>query len=354
MVGPGLQCLGGMARVIEALEDYLHSVGIEVIPIDTGARNAKSQGLRMPLERVRRLFEFTDAAQRVALSRPSLLHCHSGSLWTLMGTGLVVLAARIAGKRVVLTLHGGSYSRRMIVTSLRGWPLRLVLRLPTNVTSTSPELAEIATAVRDVPALYIPNALPSIVRRDDAVGPVPDDVRAFMATHTPNVVFVGAMLKNYGALVLVNALAIVRESFPRVGCVLIAYKAEDARYAAEVQRAIRDHDMTDSFMTPRTLPSVSAVVASSDLMARPCYPDANSIAVSEALALGVRVVASRVLSRPPSVTTFEPWNVADLAASMLACLAAPRPSSDTLSVHRDGTRSMRTYLTTYMKTMGVQ
>jgi glycosyltransferase involved in cell wall biosynthesis len=338
-----------MARVVEALAQYLGRVGVEAIVMNTGS--GRADGTKP--DRLTRLAQFIVLAHRVAHSKLRLVHCHSGSPLNLLGHGLVILVAKGKGKSIVLTLHGGSLSPRMVSGALRGWPLRTILRSPESVTSTSPELAAFATEVRGEEVTFIPNVLPEVVPAGAAAVPLPADVEAFIATHSPVVVFVGAMLENYAPLLLVEAMKLVRKHLPSAGCLLIAYKLSDLAYSERVVRAIDKQHMSDVFLIPRGLPSVLAAVAACDLMVRPCYPDADSIAVGEALALGIRVVASRVASRPPSVVTFEPGNAADFACKMLETLALPAPERVEPGNRETRDESMRAYLDVYVKSLGL-
>jgi glycosyltransferase involved in cell wall biosynthesis len=133
----------------------------------------------------------------------------------------------------------------------------------------------------------------------------------------------GAMQPIYGVDVLLGALERIRRTYPEVGAIIIAYKSEDPAYREEIDGLVASLSLERAVLFPQYLPDVSAVVAQADVSVRPCHQDGDSMAVREALALGVPVVASRVGFRPEGTVLFEPGDSADLAEKLLKVFSGP-------------------------------
>jgi glycosyltransferase involved in cell wall biosynthesis len=68
-----------------------------------------------------------------------------------------------------------------------------------------------------------------------------------------------------------------------------------------------------------------AVIEASDVFVRPTLVDGDAVSVREAIALGRRVVATQVGTRPASVTLCAPADADDLARALTTSLAGPLP-----------------------------
>src|SRR5438132_1391412 len=79
-------------------------------------------------------------------------------------------------------------------------------------------------------------------------------------------------------------------------------------------------------------PTLLAVMQTLDVFVRPTYFDGDAGSVREALALGVRVVASETDSRPQGVWRFPCGDADALAAAIDAALARPAPRIDSTSL----------------------
>jgi glycosyltransferase involved in cell wall biosynthesis len=95
----------------------------------------------------------------------------------------------------------------------------------------------------------------------------------------------------------------------------------------QVVRALDARGLGDRVLALGELPARTAlaVVAASDLFVRPTRADGDSLAVREARALGIRVVASDAAARPPGTALFATGDWRSLARAVKRALAAPPP-----------------------------
>jgi glycosyltransferase involved in cell wall biosynthesis len=152
---------------------------------------------------------------------------------------------------------------------------------------------------------------------------LPPEIDAWMASRRPLLSTALFFRPEYGLDVLIDALARLRPRYPSIGCALMGSgDPEEARTLIRrrgLHGAVRllgdlDHD------------ACLAVMARSDVFVRPTRADGDSISVREALALGVRTVASHVGSRPSGVHLFAAGNVDGLVHAVERALEGPEPT----------------------------
>jgi glycosyltransferase involved in cell wall biosynthesis len=170
---------------------------------------------------------------------------------------------------------------------------------------------------------FIPNALSYLSRESEEPTNVPDYVSEFIARHRPIIVLVGAMERVHGIDSLIWALSILKPAYPEFGAILIAYKSVNTAYRSEVDDLVDALDLRETVLVPDSLPDVLAVVRMANVFVRPTRSDGDSIAVREALALGVPVVASQVGYRPDGVILFPAGDYRQLAAAISHALSFP-------------------------------
>jgi glycogen synthase len=126
----------------------------------------------------------------------------------------------------------------------------------------------------------------------------------------------------YGVELLIQALGMLAEKFPHIGCAIMGSGAGEERLkqlAAEsgvADRLIWLGDLKHS--------ECLSIVKLSNLFVRPTLADGDSLSVREALMLGIPVVASNVGHRPASALLFKCGDAADLATNCATALENPR------------------------------
>ncbi len=298
MVGPYPPVIGGTAAMLSRLVPALEEAGVACRVLNTGVGDRQG-GIR---ERTRRLIFFKFLGLRTALAREKTIHCHAVNFANLMGNSLVLAACRLTGKRSVLTLHAGD----LLVKLGKGRSRflgRIILKLAHVVTTVTPELEERCRELGVSRVMFIPNDLLYTPHGSEGCE-LPAKVAAFIADHEPVVTLVGAMNPPYGIDVFLRAVAAGRSEMPHMGGLIIAFKSNQTSYTQDISRLITNLDLIEQVLIPEPFPNVAEALRRSDIFVRPTLSDGDSIAVREALTLGLPVIASDTGFRPGGVVVF--------------------------------------------------
>ena len=126
----------------------------------------------------------------------------------------------------------------------------------------------------------------------------------------------------YGLDLLVEMMRrLVADRGLDVGLVFLMPNTGDDAYFEEIQGWIRTAGLSDRWLfvtEPRD--ESSSLWKITDVVVRATNTDGNSVSVLEALSLGVPVVASDCVERPPGATLFGTRNVDDLTERVAAVL----------------------------------
>lgn len=317
IVGPWPPVIGGTAAMLKRLVPALEEAGASCRVFNTGVGDRQG-GFG---ERLRRMFVFVGLAWRVLRSPEQVVHCHAVNFANLVGHGFVLAASRLGGKASVLTLHAGDLEEKLQAGGTRRLGA-FVLRLARTVTTVTPALATLAGDLGCADAEFIPNALRYVPHGGDATE-LPDEVSSFLEDHDPVAVLVGAMGPPYGIDTLLRAAAELRTTHPSFGALVIAFKSSDTVYGEHIASLCDELDLAGTALLPAEFPNVAEALRRSDVFVRPTLSDGDSIAVREAITLGLPVVASDVGHRPEGVVLFPVGDHAALADAIRSALAAP-------------------------------
>ncbi len=127
----------------------------------------------------------------------------------------------------------------------------------------------------------------------------------------------------YGAAVILDAFALVRDRHPSAGLAVYGPGTRTPALAAAA-RARGLHGAVHHLGELERRRAL-AVVAAADLFVRPTLADADAISVREAIALGRRVVASAVGARPPEAALFPAGDAVACAEQIFQSLAKRLP-----------------------------
>jgi len=259
-----------------------------------------------------------DVATRLAVGRVALLHIHLASYASFWRKAFFMLPAGLLGVPYVLHLHGGAFSDFYAAqpAPARAF-IRARLRGAARVIALSP-------GQRDALAAIEPKARVEVIAN-------PVDVPAWQASlemPPPTVLFLGMLRERKGVIDLLRAWPSVLEAIPEATLVLAGSGeiADAGRLIGElgIERSVRIEGWVEGDAKERLLRH--AWVA-----ALPSHVEALPMAVLEALASGVPVVATRVGGIPSAVEhqrqglLIEAGDVSALARSLVSILGnAPR------------------------------
>jgi len=282
---------GGAYQVVRALLDGLPAGEFEQTLIC--GPEAAPEGAVVVDGLVREIRPFRDAAALAALARmfarqrPDLVHAH-----TYKAGVLASLAGRLAGvPAVVFTPHGHIFSKG---AGIPGVPGGLTLELLRGLTRSAQGCADRITALSEPDrdqqvALRLSPASKYVVVRngiDCARFARPRD-REFPGA--PVIGAVGRFSAEKGHRHLVEAMTQVRRRLPEARLVLVGYGALEAELRGLTSRRGLDGGVT--FAGER---DSAGVLPSFDVFVQPSLYESQGIAILEAMAAGVPVVATDV------------------------------------------------------------
>jgi glycogen(starch) synthase len=240
------------------------------------------------------------------------IHVHTSGAnpksWALAAT--CAAAGRLAGVAPLITFHSGLGP---------GWlaedPLRA--RIACTVASAFVTVIAVSEPIRDalltcgVPSQRI-EVLPAFSSSFLDPGEPPWAFRELRRDAAPLYCAMLARGPVYGAEFLLRAFAEVYSRNPRARLALYgpATTELDLSHAGSAASAVR------TFGELRR-PAALAVIAGSDVYVRPTLADGDSVSVREAVALGCRVVATSVGTRPEAVALVPPGDAKALASALL-------------------------------------
>lgn len=282
MVGTALEGRGGIASVVGVLRDDGLFEREGIVYIATHAEGRRLDKLGAALRGLWRV------ALACIMQRPAIVHVHCASGASFLRKSLVLWMARLGGARAICHLHGGGFRRYAQVDAgprLRRW-IRHTLEASSCVIALSPGWA--ALVHEGAPRARV-EVLPNPVR----LAP-----RAAGQAEAGRILFLGRIEPAKGVDDLLAACARLAVRHPALRLVLAGAGELDwaRRRAAELGIAGRVE-------TPGWLDAGArqAQLARAWLFCLPSHAEGLPMAMLEAMAAGVPVVATRVGAIPEAV-----------------------------------------------------
>lgn len=311
LIGPKPPPHGGISVHVSGIHRKLIAAGIECEILDT----------TLITDRLRFARELASYA-----ARGWTLHLHTNG--HNRNSWMLALMCGVAGQfsgGCVLTLHSG-----MMPGYLRTSPpwrrklIGFVCCLYSRVICVGPAIRDAAILAGAVPERT--ELAPAGLAAESPDVPLNPQLLAWIELHRPLISTALFFRPEYGFDLLIEGLARLRERYPSVGCLVMGSGEESQKAEALVRGAGLEshvqllgdvnHDMCLTLMRH------------SHVFVRPTLEDGDSMSVREALALGVPVVASRVGSRPPAVTLFNPGDIEDMLSGIDLALTGSLSTED--------------------------
>jgi glycosyltransferase involved in cell wall biosynthesis len=245
----------------------------------------------------------------------SIVHFHDGWYWA-----PAALAMLLRGKKIVMTFHNQQVAGRMwqAASWLERWVSRWLIRHPRVWWVAVSQEGRRQLVEMGVPPARITVAPAYIPPRADAdASSLPAYVRDFLGAHSP-------MLSTYAWRLTIDAQGVdvygfdhcleviksLQADFPKIGLAISLPQIADVGYFSDLKACIAAYGIEDNvlFIT-EPLDDVHLLWQASDVFVRATNTDGDAVAVREALALRVPVVASDASARPDGVVLFETRNL---------------------------------------------
>jgi len=317
LIGPYPPPYGGISVHVALVQEELRREGIDcrVVRID---RSAPHSDLYIPIKGGLDLARIVFQHARQGWIPHVHINGHTVKGW------LIALACGVAGHCAaarLLTIHSGMTPAFLAGGRQRKLLARLSCSRYQRIICVSHEIRAAIENV-GVPSELL-DVLPAYLADSGQPVAPPDILKRWLQSHVPLLSTALSFRPEYGFDVLFAAFQELRQNNPAIGLVVIGGGAD---FEAAKQQ-IAACGFADSILLPGEVSHglCLSLIASSDGFVRATRADGDSIAVREALALGIPVVASDVCHRPAGAVLFRSGDAANLAAAIEDCLRREIP-----------------------------
>ena len=280
LVGRGAPERGGIPTFLETLASADFGADIRVELLNLGRPEVRAGGRASGGNVVRSAADAWAVARRAR--RGDVVHLNTAFAPTVTAAraGLLVLAARLRGARVVVHVHGGRVALWLVTRSLR------------RVAALSLRGAHTVVAVSEaVHAALLPVCGRRLVLLDNAV-----DTDVFIGPATgsspPRVLFAGGLTPRKGVGDLLEASRLLDEQGVAHEVALVGGTPDEG---ASAERDVRDQAAASArFLGPRAPEHMPETYRSADVFCLPSWYEAMPLSVLEAMACGLPIVATAV------------------------------------------------------------
>ncbi len=312
MLGPLPPLTGGMATVTDNLRHSALARRCRLTVLNNGKTTPKGRSLLTGLiAQLRLLARIVGCIRRF---QTRIVHVQTCALFSFWRDSLHLLVARALGCQVILHIHDGSFEKFLRdQPPLRGAILRRVLRMASRVIVLSRiSLDSLQPLVPEAEWRVVLNGVPI----------PPRVVRSSGGAVT--LLFLGNLTERKGAYDLLAATRLAKEQ-GFTGSVHLAGGETALGQGEAFGRKVVEEDCASQVLAVGFLKgrAKDAALDSADGFVLPSYVEGLPMAVLEAMAHGLPVIATRVGAVPEAVTDgregflIEPGDVEDLADRML-------------------------------------
>ena len=317
LLGPYPPPHGGVETNLVAIERYLQRRAVPCAAINlTRHRREDGGGVYYPKSAL--------GVLRLLMTLPyDVAHLHIGGGLPVRLLVLGLVCSLIPGKRTVFTFHSGGYpsspeGRTARPLTLRGFVFRRFDRL-IAVNAQIAELFHRFGVRADKVRLISPYAVPA-----EAAAPEewPAALREFCAAHDPVLFTVAQLEPEYDLGLQIRAMPEIRKIAPDAGLAI----AGSGSLEAELRREIAASPESAHILLCGDVPHAATLgcMARSAAVLRTTLYDGDSVAVREALHLGVPVIATDNGMRPAGVRLIPVGDGAALVREIGRMLREPR------------------------------
>ena len=230
-----------------------------------------------------------------------VLHLHIGGDVTTRVLGLAFACSIFGRGGSVLTLHSGGFAVSADAETARQASLAgRVFRLFSRVIAVNAKLADVFKRFGATRIVVIP---PYALKRPDSNVAVPDELAAFCGSHTPLLLAVGGLERDYDPLLQIEAMKEIIAGLPNAGLMIVG----DGSMKSEVETAAAASGCSDAIMLAGNVEHAVTLhlMRDADIALRTTLFDGDAISVREALFLATPVIATDTGDRPEGVHLIE-------------------------------------------------
>ncbi len=301
VIGPLPPPLGGVQLVIEMQRRSLLAQEFDLHVVDTSKRQLRwaveNPTWKTPLYLIRDFSRLFRALMRV---RPDVVLVHAAPSLSFLRDWMFMVAARLAGAKVMCHYHGTLHTRFPSGETRSGRLIgRLLMAAAHRVIVLGPTYQrEMGKAWRRDDVTWAPNMADIALFRD-----MPADTPApWLARGDKAVLFVGRLSAPKGIYDLFDAIPRVLERHPEANFVLVGVAERDALESvirAEAER--RGIAPRITFLGPLEGREKAAAFVTSRMIVVPSWTEAFPLVIPEAMAAGLPVIATTVGAIPDFV-----------------------------------------------------
>ena len=271
----------------------------------------------------------SSATELISLIRKidhDVLHLHVGGDITRRVLSLMVAAATL-GKNPVLSFHSGGYPSTPEAQGAKPRSARgRIFRQFSRIIAMNHELAAVFERY-GVPKNRIAMIAPFALKPPNASTTLPKVIQEFCHSHSPLLVSVGGLERDYEPLFLIKAMREVLNERADAGLIIVG----DGSMRREVEEALAKSGHSDAVCLAGDLPhdATLKLIATADAMLRITLFDGDAISVRESLFVGTPVIATDNGMRPEGVTLTKSGDTAEFLANLGQILSRTprRPAS---------------------------
>ena len=293
-LGPYPPPEGGISRNMLAIREELIARGhrCSIIATSQSSRVVEEQHVYHP----RSSFELLRLLSSLKFD---VLHLHIGGTITGRVLALAAACTFFARNKCILTLHSGAYpltgeAQKASPNSVRG----RIFQGFSRVVAVNEAIAD-AFGRYGISADRIKVILPYSLQHPDERVVVPDELSEFCEKHSPVLLSVGGLEKDYDPLIPINAMKDALNEFPNAGLMIVG----DGSMRSEVESAVAASGYGKNiYLTGNIEHSITLhLINEADIVLRTTLFDGDAISIREALFLGTPVIATDTHSRPEGV-----------------------------------------------------
>ena len=304
-LGPYPPPEGGVSRNILAIRDEVRARGHRCSIIATAKSNNWSAeiGVYHPPSAIALL-------RLMSSLKYDVLHLHLGGGLSPRVLSLVFACAFFGRDKSVLTVHSGGFpvtdaARRASPRSIRG----RIFRRFSSIVAVNDAIADVFERF-GIASDRIKVIEPYSLRCPDVNIAVPGELADFFARHSPMLISVGGLEKDYDPLFQIAAMEDILAEFPNAGLMIVGGGSMRDRVEAAIATSRYAKNI---FLAGDTEHSITLhLISNADILLRTTLFDGDAISVREALFLGTAVIATETGMRPEGVELIGAGNVYEL------------------------------------------